>query len=40
MTDWSTGSPVQLQAMYKFGIQDETGLAANHWYIDNVEFTP
>jgi hypothetical protein len=27
-------------SIYKFGIQDETGLPSNSWYVDNVGFVP
>jgi hypothetical protein len=26
--------------IYKFCIQDQTGLSSNYWYIDNVGFAP
>ena len=34
-----THQGVQLKAMYKFDIHDETGLATNVFYVDNVKFT-
>jgi hypothetical protein len=40
LTDYTSGTPVLLQAMYKFAIQDTTGLSGNTWYVDNVGFTP
>ena len=39
LTQYSSGSPVYESAIYKFGLQDETGLSSNVWYIDNVGFT-
>ena len=39
LTQWASGSPVYETSVYKFGLQDETGLAQNTWYIDNVGFT-
>jgi len=28
------------QSLYKFAIQDQTGLSSNVWYVDNVGFVP
>ena len=39
LTQWSSGSPVLVSsAIYKFGLQDQTGLSSNTWYIDHVGF--
>ena len=39
LTQYASGKPVYETGVYKFGLQDETGLARNLWYIDNVAFT-
>jgi len=40
LTQYSSGKPVYETGVYKFGLQDETGLAQNTWYVDNVGFVP
>jgi hypothetical protein len=39
LTQYASGSPVFETSVYKFGIQDQTGLGSNVWYVDNVGFT-
>ena len=39
LTQYSSGSPVYETHVYKFGLQDQTGLSKNVWYLDNVGFT-
>lgn len=36
LEDNTSGSTVLQQALYKFAISDQTGLATNHWFVDNV----
>jgi hypothetical protein len=38
LTQYSGGKPVYETGVYKFGLQDQTGLAQNTWYVDNVGF--
>lgn len=38
LTQYSSGSAVYETNIYKFGLQDETGLSNNTWYVDNVGF--
>jgi hypothetical protein len=38
LTQYSSGKPVYETGIYKFGLQDETNLASNTYYIDNVGF--
>jgi hypothetical protein len=38
LTQYSSGHAVYETGVYKFGLQDETGLSNNTWYIDNVAF--
>lgn len=40
MTDWTSGSGVQLHAFYKTNVQDTIGTVGNIYYFDNVMFTP
>jgi hypothetical protein len=40
LTQHSSGKPVYETHIYKFGLQDETGLSSNTFYINNVGFTP
>jgi Calx-beta domain len=39
LTQYASGQPVYETSVYKFGVQDQTGLFLNTWYIDNVGFT-
>ena len=39
LADFMTDNGVQLTAMYKFAIQDKTGLASNSWCVNNVHFS-
>jgi hypothetical protein len=39
LTQYASGSAVYETSVYKFCVQDETGLAKNTWYVDNVAFT-
>jgi hypothetical protein len=39
LTQYSSGAPVYETGVYKFAIQDQTGLSQNTWYVDNVGFT-
>jgi hypothetical protein len=39
LTQYSSGAPVFQTGVYKFAIQDQTGLASNLWYVDNIGFT-
>jgi Calx-beta domain len=38
LTQYSSGNAVYETGVYKFGLQDETGLTQNTWYVDNVGF--
>jgi hypothetical protein len=39
LTQHKGGQPTQVTSVYKFAIQDQTGLASNVWYVDNAGFT-
>lgn len=39
LADFMTDSGVQLTAIYKFDIQDKTGLVSNSWCVNNVHFS-
>jgi hypothetical protein len=38
LTQYSSGAAVFQTGIYKFAIQDQTGLAQNLWYVDNIGF--
>jgi hypothetical protein len=38
LTQYSSGTGVFQTGVYKFAIQDQTGLAQNLWYVDNIGF--
>jgi hypothetical protein len=41
LKSFMTNSKLGLEtAMYKFGLQDQTGRSTNTFYVDNVFFTP
>jgi len=40
MTDWTSGSGVQLHSWYKTNVQDNSGSSGRTYYFDNVMFVP